>query len=96
MKVSADGGNRAAPRAGRQPSAASEKGILKLLLAVDVTTSAEEVVSAVAARPWPKGTVAHVLTAIEYAAIPSKVWRDAAGEIELVIITGYPKARIID
>jgi nucleotide-binding universal stress UspA family protein len=57
---------------------------MRLLLAVDFTTSVEDVVAAVSSRPWPSGTLAHVLTAIEYAATPSKIWRDAAGRIEPV------------
>jgi nucleotide-binding universal stress UspA family protein len=68
---------------------------IKLLLAVDFTESADEIVGAVAARPWPKGTLAHVLTAIEYAAIPAGVWRAAAGRIDRVRQEMQRKADLI-
>jgi nucleotide-binding universal stress UspA family protein len=42
------------------------------------------VVSQVAARPWHDGTVARVLTVIEYAAVPSEVWHEADGQMEFV------------
>ncbi len=62
---------------------------------MDFTDSADEIVGAVAARPWPTGTMAHVLTAIEYAAIPADVWREAAGRIDRVRQEMQRKADLI-
>jgi nucleotide-binding universal stress UspA family protein len=38
----------------------------------------------VTARPWPSHTSACVVSAIEYAAIPDKIWKDAEGHFEAV------------
>ena len=43
---------------------------LKVLVAVDSSSAYETVLNEVAARPWPAGTSAHVLTVVE----PSYVW----------------------
>jgi nucleotide-binding universal stress UspA family protein len=47
-------------------------------------TSSEDIVAAVVSRPWPLHTFAHVVTAIEYAAVPEKIWHDADGQFEPV------------
>ena len=47
-------------------------------------TPSEEIVAAIVSRPWPSLTFARVVTAIEYAAIPEKIWQDADGQIEPV------------
>jgi nucleotide-binding universal stress UspA family protein len=57
---------------------------VKLLLAIDPTDSSDVVVSQVAARPWPDSTVARVLTVIDYAAVPSDLWREAHGDMQIV------------
>jgi len=44
-------------------------------------TSSEEIVAAVVLRPWPPNTFARIVTAIELAAIPAKIWQDADGQI---------------
>jgi nucleotide-binding universal stress UspA family protein len=54
-----------------------KESVVKLLLAIDPTDSADIVVSQVAARPWPDNTVARVLTVMDDAAIPSDVLREA-------------------
>jgi nucleotide-binding universal stress UspA family protein len=43
--------------------------------------SSEEIVAAVVSRPWPPNTFARIVTAIELAAIPEKIWQDADGQI---------------
>ena len=48
---------------------------MKLLLAIEPTDTSGVVARQVAARPWPDGTVARVLTVIEYAAVPSEAAR---------------------
>ena len=58
--------------------------LLKILIAVDVTSSADEVVEAVVERSWPADTSALVLIAIEYAEIPEKVWREVEGKVDPV------------
>lgn len=57
---------------------------MKLLLAIDPTDSSAEVVSHVASRPWPQGAIARAFTVIEYAAVPSEVWKAADGRMEFV------------
>ena len=59
-------------------------GIIKLVLAIDALSPSTEIVAAVVSRPWPSRTVARVVSAIEYAAIPEKIWQDAEGQIEPV------------
>ncbi len=59
-------------------------GVIKLLLAIDALRPSEEVLAGATLRPWPSTTSARVITAIEYAAIPEKLWRDAEGRIESV------------
>ena len=65
---------------------------MKLLLAIEPTDTSGVVARQVAARPWPDGTVARVLTVIEYAAVPSEVWKEADGDIEFVRRTMQTKA----
>jgi len=65
---------------------------LRLLLAIEPTDTAGVVARQVAARPWPDGTVARVLTVIEYPTVPSEVWKEADGDIEFVRRTMQPKA----
>ncbi|HXQ36247.1 MAG TPA: universal stress protein, partial [Anaerolineales bacterium] len=55
-------------------------------------TSSEDIVAAVVSRPWPSHTFAHVLTAIEYAAVPEKIWQDADGQFEPVKRTMLKRA----
>jgi nucleotide-binding universal stress UspA family protein len=49
---------------------------MKLLIAVDSTTSAEVLVDAVGIRPWPEGTTAHMLSVIADMDVPEEVWRE--------------------
>ena len=48
---------------------------MRLLIAVDSAISAEVLVGAVGARPWPEGTTAHVLSVVADADVPAEVWR---------------------
>jgi nucleotide-binding universal stress UspA family protein len=57
---------------------------VRLLLAIEPTDTSGVVARQVAARPWPDGTVARVLTVIEFAAVPSEVWKEAGGDMEFV------------
>lgn len=57
---------------------------MKLLIAVDSAISAEALVGAVGARPWPDGTTAHVLSVVADADVPEEVWREE----------GYGKAAV--
>lgn len=57
---------------------------MKLLIAVDSAISAEVLVGAVGARPWPDGTTAHVLSVVADADVPEEVWREE----------GYGKAAV--
>jgi len=70
----------------------NEGWTIKLLLAIDALTSSEDIVAAVVSRPWPSHTFAHVLTAIEYAAVPEKIWQDADGQFEPVKRTMLKRA----
>src|ERR687894_2867937 len=49
---------------------------MKLLIAVDSAISAEVLVGAVGARPWPDGTTARVLSVVADADVPEEVWRE--------------------
>lgn len=49
---------------------------MKLLIAVDSAITAEVLVGAVGARPWPDGTTAHVLSVVADADVPEEVWRE--------------------
>ncbi|HZE68346.1 MAG TPA: universal stress protein [Pyrinomonadaceae bacterium] len=64
---------------------------MRLLIDIDFASS-NSLVNAVAARPWPPGTVTLVLVAIEYAAIPEHIWRDTAGKVDLVRAAMVAKA----
>lgn len=66
---------------------------MRLLLAIEPTDTSAVVAGQVAARPWPDGTVARVITVIEYAAVPSEVWKEAAGDMELVRRAMHSKAQ---
>src|ERR671921_649473 len=49
---------------------------MKLLIAVDSAISAEVLVGAVGARPWPDGTTARVLSVVADADVPEEGWRE--------------------
>jgi nucleotide-binding universal stress UspA family protein len=49
---------------------------MKLLIAVDSSTSTEVIVGAVGVRPWPGETTAHVLSVLVDAEVPLEVWRE--------------------
>src|SRR5919107_2062405 len=49
---------------------------MKLLIAADSAISAEVLVGAVGARPWPDGTTAQVLSVVADADVPEDVWRE--------------------
>ena len=56
---------------------------MKILLAVDGSEHSAAAVEAVAARPWPPGTVVRVLSAVERVVPPAaEVWYDAGGSLE--------------
>jgi nucleotide-binding universal stress UspA family protein len=57
---------------------------LKLLIAIEVSDFADEVIGEVVARRWPTDSTALVITAIEYTAIPESVWRDVGGKVDPV------------
>jgi len=49
---------------------------MKLLIAVDSAISTEVLVGAIAVRPWPDGTTAHVLSVVADADVPEELWRE--------------------
>jgi nucleotide-binding universal stress UspA family protein len=57
---------------------------MRLLLAVDSAETTEMIMKAVTSRPWPYGTRARVLSAVEDDAIPAEVWREAGYSAETV------------
>lgn len=52
-----------------------EVGGVRLLLAVDTVVTTEMILEAVESRPWPRGTRARVLSAVEDGAVPAEAWR---------------------
>lgn len=57
---------------------------MRILMAVDAVATAELLMNAFAARPWPRGTVARVVLVVEDEAVPKEVWRAAAFQAEAV------------
>lgn len=57
---------------------------MRILMAVDTVATTELLMSAFASRPWPRGTVARVLSVVEDEAVPQEVWRAAAFQAEAV------------
>jgi nucleotide-binding universal stress UspA family protein len=56
---------------------------MKILLAIDGSEHSGAAVEAVAARPWPPGTMVRVLSAVERVVPPAtEVWYDAGGSLE--------------
>jgi nucleotide-binding universal stress UspA family protein len=56
---------------------------MKILLAIDGSEYSAAAVEAVAARPWPPGTMVRVLSAVERVVPPAtEVWYDAGGSLE--------------
>jgi nucleotide-binding universal stress UspA family protein len=56
---------------------------MKILLAIDGSEYSAAAVEAVAARPWPPGTIVRVLSAVERVVPPAtEVWYDAGGSLE--------------
>src|SRR5829696_2448851 len=56
---------------------------MKILLAIDGSEHSGAAVEAVAARPWPPGTIVRVLSAVERVVPPAtEVWYDAGGSLE--------------
>ena len=56
---------------------------MRILLAVDGSEYSAEAAKAVAARPWPAGTVVRVLSAAESVVPPAaELWYDAGGSLE--------------
>src|SRR5438094_9563305 len=49
---------------------------MKLLLAVDSTTTLEILLDAMMARSWPVGTQARVLSIVEDGEVPLETWRE--------------------
>lgn len=62
---------------------------MRLLLAADSVITTEMLVDAVAARRWPRGTRALVLSVVEDEAIPAEVWREAGYGAEAVRQEGW-------
>jgi nucleotide-binding universal stress UspA family protein len=57
---------------------------MKIVLAVDGSPYSAEAAEGVAARPWPKGTVIRVLSAVEDVTPPAaELWYDAGGSLEV-------------
>lgn len=54
------------------------------MMAVDTVATTELLMNAFAARLWPRGTVARVVSVVEDEAVPREVWRAAAFEAEAV------------
>src|SRR5918997_45694 len=57
---------------------------MRILMAVDTVATTELLMNAFAARPWPRGTVARVVSVVEDEAVPQEVWRAAAFRAEAV------------
>ena len=57
---------------------------MRILLAVDTVATTEMLIAAVAARPWPVGTEARVISVVEDEAVPQEVWRAAGFRAEAV------------
>ena len=57
---------------------------MRILIAVDTVPTTELLMSAFVARPWPRGTVARVVSVVEDGAVPQEVWRAAAFQAEAV------------
>lgn len=58
---------------------------MKLLLAIDSSEYSDAAVNAIASRPWPPGTRARVLSAVDtFVPATPALWYDAAGSFESV------------
>lgn len=57
---------------------------MRILIAVDTVATTELLINAFAARPWPRGTVARVVSVVEDEAVPQEVWRAAEFKAEAV------------
>lgn len=57
---------------------------MRVLIAVDTVATTELLMNAFAARTWPRGTVARVVSVVEDEAVPEEVWRAAAYKAEAV------------
>ena len=57
---------------------------MRILIAADTVATTELLMNAFAARPWPRGTVARVVSVVEDEAVPREVWRAAAFKAEAV------------
>ncbi len=57
---------------------------MRILIAVDTVATAELMINAFAVRPWPRGTVARVVSVVEDEATPREVWRAASFQAEAV------------
>lgn len=54
------------------------------MIAADAVATTELLMNAFAARPWPRGTVARVVSVVEDEAVPREVWREAGSQAEAV------------
>jgi nucleotide-binding universal stress UspA family protein len=57
---------------------------MRILMAVDTVATTVLLMNALAARPWPRGTVARVVSVVEDEAVPQEVWRAASFKVEAV------------
>lgn len=57
---------------------------MRVLIAVDTVATTELLMNAFAARPWPRGTAARVVSVVEDEAVPQETWRAAAFQAEAV------------
>jgi nucleotide-binding universal stress UspA family protein len=57
---------------------------MRILIAVDTVATTELLMNAFAARPWPRGTVARVVSVLEDETIPREAWRAASFKAEAV------------
>lgn len=57
---------------------------MRILIAVDTVPTTELLMNAFAARHWPRGAVARVVSVVEDEAVPREVWRAAAFRAEAV------------
>jgi len=57
---------------------------MRILIAVDTVATTELLMNAFAARPWPRGAVARVVSVVEDEAVPREVWRAAEFKAEAV------------
>ena len=62
---------------------------MRVLIAVDTVATTELLMNALAARPWPRGTAARVVSVVEDEALPQEVWRAASFQAVATPTSGW-------